>query len=82
MRMGHTVSRCLRRPYRVHVGIHKRKVTSLTLTLWDCTQSLARWSWVTGIPYYTLWRRKRAGWSDARCLTTPPSPHTPRGDLG
>lgn len=50
--------------------VRNRRVT-ITLTLGDTTRSMAEWSEITGIKYYTLKMRRQLGWSDERTLTAP-----------
>lgn len=43
--------------------------TTVTLTVDGRTQSIGAWAKETGLPYSMVYCRKKAGWSDAMCLT-------------
>ncbi len=50
--------------------VRNRRVT-VNLTLGGETKSMAEWSEITGIPYYSLKTRRQLGWTDEEILTKP-----------
>ena len=48
----------------------RNRRSSSSLTIGGETKTIAEWAEVSGVPYYTFYRRVRKGWTGARLLST------------